>query len=217
MARQGVSKEAYLQVAGATEEELAQQAESEAEQTLKREAVLAAVVDAEQIEPTDEQVLEALAPSAERNKTTPQKLFKQLESSGRLLRVRNDLASRQALELLVEQAKPISVEQAQAREQLWTPEQRGESGSASEQLWTPVRGGALGAQLWRPRGRQSHPSAPGGPTLAATRPPKSPHRRKRNVAADRSGRRRPIATFGRNPPRKDERSEDHEPTRTDGR
>jgi trigger factor len=137
LARQGVSKEAYLQVAGATEEELAHQAESEAERTLKREAVLAAVVDVEQIEPTDEQVLEALAPSAERNNTTPQKLFNQLESNGRLLRVRNDLASRQALELLVEQAKPISVEQAQAREQLWTPEQRGESGSASEQLWTP--------------------------------------------------------------------------------
>jgi trigger factor len=137
LARQGISKEAYLQVAGATEEELAHQAEPESEQTLKREAVLAAVVDAEQIEPTDEQVLEALASSAERNKTTPQKLFKQMDSSGRLARVRNELANRQALELLVEQAKPISVERAQAREQLWTPEQRGESGSASEQLWTP--------------------------------------------------------------------------------
>lgn len=137
LARQGVSKETYLQVAGATEEELAQQAESEAEQTLKREAVLAAVVDAERIESTDEQVLEALASTAERNHTTTQKLFKQLESSGRLARIRNELAHRQALELLVEQAKPISVERAQAREQLWTPEQGRRSGSASERLWTP--------------------------------------------------------------------------------
>jgi len=137
LARQGVSKEAYLQIAGATEEQLAGQAEPEAEQTLKREAVLAAVVDAEQIEPTDEQVLEALASSADRNNTTAEKLFGQLDANGRLVRVRNELAHRQALELLVEEAKPISVERAQAREQLWTPEQRREPGSASEQLWTP--------------------------------------------------------------------------------
>lgn len=137
LARQGVSKEAYLQIAGRTEEQLSEQAEPEAEQALKREAVIAAVVEAERIEPSDEQVLEALTPSAERNKTTAEKLLHQLESGGRLARVRNELAGRQAVELLVEQAKPISVERAQAREQLWTPEQRTESESASEQLWTP--------------------------------------------------------------------------------
>jgi len=137
LGRQGVSKEAYLQIAGATEEELAHQAESDAEQTLKREAVIAAVVEAELIEPTDDQVLEALVPSAERNKTTPEKLLHQLESGGRLARIRNELAGRQAVELLVEQAKPISAERAQAREQLWTPESSERPGKASEQLWTP--------------------------------------------------------------------------------
>ena len=44
------------------------------------------------------------------------------------------MANRQALELLVAEAKPITVEQAKAREELWTPEkERGESG----QIWTP--------------------------------------------------------------------------------
>jgi hypothetical protein len=35
--------------------------------------------------------------------------------------VREDLAARQAVELIAEQAKPISPELAHAREKLWTP------------------------------------------------------------------------------------------------
>ena len=65
-ARQGISKDAYLQIAGKDEEALAHEAEPEAAQALRREAVLAAVVEAEQIEPTDEEIREMLAPSAER-------------------------------------------------------------------------------------------------------------------------------------------------------
>jgi hypothetical protein len=41
---------------------------------------------------------------------------------------------RRALEVIAEQANPIPLEQAQAREQIWTPEkEREEKGS----LWTP--------------------------------------------------------------------------------
>ena len=41
---------------------------------------------------------------------------------------------------LAEEAKPISVEQAQARDKLWTPGREGaESGSAGR-LWTPGSG-----------------------------------------------------------------------------
>jgi len=50
LARQGISKEAYLQIAGKDEETLAHEAEPEAAQALKREAVLAAIVNAEGIE-----------------------------------------------------------------------------------------------------------------------------------------------------------------------
>ena len=54
LARQGISKETYLRIAGKDEETLAHEAEPEAAQALKREAVLAAVVEAEGIEPTDD-------------------------------------------------------------------------------------------------------------------------------------------------------------------
>jgi trigger factor len=138
LARQGISKEAYLQIAGKDEEEMAREAEPAAAQALKRDAVLAAIVNAEGIEPTDEQVLEALEPSAERTGSSPEELLEQLRKADRLQAVRDDVANRQALELVVREAKPISVEQAKARDKLWTPgKESSEQGGG--QLWTPGR------------------------------------------------------------------------------
>jgi len=136
LARQGISKEAYLRIAGKDEETLAHEAEPEAAAALRREAVLAAVVDAEQIEPDEARILEELGPAAERAGTTTEKLLERLRSSGRLERVREDVANQMALELLVHEAKPISVEQAKARQKLWTPGKEGAQ-QGSGQLWTP--------------------------------------------------------------------------------
>lgn len=108
LARQGITKEMYLQITGGTEEDLAHQAEEEAEQSLRRDAVVAAVAEAEQIDPTDSEILEALEPTAERNKTTADKLFEDLQKNGRLGRVRRELASTKAVQLLVAEAKPVA-------------------------------------------------------------------------------------------------------------
>jgi trigger factor len=136
MARQGISKESYLRLSGRDEETLAHEAEPEAAAALKREAVLAAIVDAENIEATDDQVREALEPTAERQGTTVDKLMDQLSATGRLDRLRREVATRQAIERLVAEAMPITVEQAKARQKLWTPgKERAERGSG--QLWTP--------------------------------------------------------------------------------
>jgi trigger factor len=136
--RQGISKQAYLQITGKDEEQLAHEAEPEAAQALKREAVLAAIVEAEEIVPSDDELLEALTPVAERESEQPQKVLEELRKAGRLDRIREDLATSQAIELLVREAKPISVEQAQARDKLWTPGKgEGESEAQGGQLWTP--------------------------------------------------------------------------------
>jgi trigger factor len=136
LARQGINKETYLQIAGKDEETLAHDAEADAAPALRREAVLAAVVAAEQIEPTDEELVEALRPAAERDGSDPQELVEQLRKAGRLDQLREDVAARQALELLVREATPITVEQAQARDKLWTPGKE-DSESRPGQLWTP--------------------------------------------------------------------------------
>jgi len=136
LARQGVSKETYLRLTGKDEESLAHDAEPDAASALRREAVLAAIVEAEKIEPADEELVEALRPAAERDGSDPEKLVEQLRTAGRLETLREDVANRQAVELLVAQAKPISVEQAKAREKLWTPGQE-EAAEGAGQLWTP--------------------------------------------------------------------------------
>jgi trigger factor len=136
LARQGISKDTYLKITGKDEEELAHDAEPDAANALRREAVLAAVVEAEQIQPADEELVEALRPAAERDGSDPTELVAQLRKAGRLDALREDVANRQAIDLLVAEAKPISVEQAKAREKLWTPG-REETAGESGQLWTP--------------------------------------------------------------------------------
>jgi trigger factor len=137
LSHQGISKEAYLRISGKSEEELLEEAKPDAERALRREAVLAAVVEAEGIEPSEEDLLRALEASAQREGTTPQKLRARLESAGRLDDLRADLASRQALDVLADAAKPISVEAARARDKLWTPGREEGSEAPSGRLWTP--------------------------------------------------------------------------------
>jgi trigger factor len=136
LGHQGISRDAYLQIAGKNEEEILAEARPDAEQALRREAVIAAVVDAEDIQPSDGDLLDALQASAAREGTTPEKLRERLEKAGRLDELRDDLAQRQAVDLLAENARAISVEQAQARDKLWTPD-KGEPEGAGQRLWTP--------------------------------------------------------------------------------
>jgi trigger factor len=136
LAHQGISRDAYMRIAGRSEEETIEQAKPDAEQALRREAVLAAVAEAEALEPTEEEMLEAVAEAAPPgDRTSPKKLLDRLRSNGRLDALKDDLAQRKALDLIAESAKPITIEQAQARDKLWTPGS-GEPAGAG-QLWTP--------------------------------------------------------------------------------
>jgi hypothetical protein len=49
--------------------------------------------------------------------------------------LREDIAMRKALDTLVENATPITVEQAEARGKIWTPDKEKEEGG--QELWTP--------------------------------------------------------------------------------
>lgn len=143
LSHRGITREAYLKITGRDEDELIAELAPEAAQSLRREAVIAAVIAAEQIAPSEEDLLEVLTPTAEREGVEPQKLFDELRESGRLEDIREDLAARQAVELIASEAKPISIEQAQAREKLWTPDSdeqqvQGGAESAAARLWTPT-------------------------------------------------------------------------------
>jgi trigger factor len=138
LATQGVDAERYLELAGKTEEELVVESESDAELALKREAVLAAIVEAEGIEVSDGEVNEALRAAAPPDASEKQlkRALKRARSQGADEALREDIAMRKAVDLVVENAKPIPAGQAAAREALWTPEKEG-SGAPSGEIWTP--------------------------------------------------------------------------------
>jgi trigger factor len=112
MRHRGLSKEAYLQLSGKTEREILDEAKPDAEQALRREAVLAAVVAAEGVEPTDEELTEALAHTAEHEGITPEQLLERVRTSGSIDALREDVATRKALDLLVERTTPTPVAKA---------------------------------------------------------------------------------------------------------
>jgi trigger factor len=141
LAGRGMDPNAFLQMQGKTRDELIEETKPDAEKELKREAVVTAIADAEEIEVSDEEMVEALEHSAEHERTTPEKLLERLRQSGRDSMVREDIRARKAIELVADAAKPIPKEdadarkeQAEAREKILAPEQG--QGKAGE-LWTP--------------------------------------------------------------------------------
>jgi trigger factor len=138
--RQGMNPQQYLQLVGKEEEDLVVEAEPEAEQAIKREAVLAAIVEDAQIEVSDDEALDALRDVADRSEQPVdadalRRSFERAKEEGRDEVLREDIALRKAVDLLVESAKPIPAEQADARDKLWTPEKEAEE--KSSKLWTP--------------------------------------------------------------------------------
>jgi trigger factor len=165
LGHQGINKQAYLQISGKTEAELIEESKPDAEQALRREAVLAAIIEAEQIEPTEQQLLDALEGAAEREQMSRQKLLDRLRSAGRVDALAKEVAAEQAIDLVIQTAKPVSPEQAAKKkkpaaakkpaakkkaatkkapaakkkkdpDELWTPEGDKPAGDA-DKLWTP--------------------------------------------------------------------------------
>jgi trigger factor len=142
----GIDPQAYARMQGKDRHQLIDDAEEDAERALRREAVLAAVAEAEDIEPSDDDLLEALGPGEGEN--DPRKLLDRLREHGRDNLLRDEVRLRMAADVIFESAEPIPVAQAEAREQVWTPQksaEQGERGGEDEaeprpgELWTPGR------------------------------------------------------------------------------
>jgi trigger factor len=147
LAARGIDPRAYAQMQGKDRHELIDDAEPDAERTLRREATLAAIADAEEIEVADDEMLDALRDGNGGEK--PEKLLERLRESGRDALLRDEIRLRKAADLVASSAKPIPVEQAKAREALWTPEkgerERAEAERPEAEPGKPGRG-----ELWTP-------------------------------------------------------------------
>jgi trigger factor len=145
LAARGVDPAAYARMQGKTREELVTDAEDDARRALRREATLSAIAEAEGIEVSDDELVEALGPGE--GKEAPENLLAQLRDTGRDSLLRDEVRLRKAADLVVERAKTIPLEQAAAREAIWTPEKAEREGGEGEgeapstqkpgELWTP--------------------------------------------------------------------------------
>lgn len=109
LSSRGMDPNMYLQMQGKTREEAIADAKPDAEQGLRREAVLEAVADAEGIEVTEAEMLEALEPPAG-EKGKPEKLLERLRADGRDVLLVEEIRLRKATDLLIAEAKPIEIE-----------------------------------------------------------------------------------------------------------
>jgi trigger factor len=136
---QGIDPDSYVKASGRTREQMIEEAKDDARRTLARESVLEAVAQAEQIDVSGEDLLEAIARTAERENTTPEKLLERLEENGRDVPIRHELRLRRAVDVIADSATPIEIGTAKARDALWTPDKQRKD-EASSQLWTPGAG-----------------------------------------------------------------------------
>lgn len=143
LAGRGMDPNQFLQMQGKNRDELIEESKPDAEKELKREAVVTAIAEAEAIEVSEEEMIEALAHSAEHERTTPEKLLERLRQSGRDAMIREDLQARKALELVADAAKPIPKEEADERQG---------KAEAREKLLAPEEGKAKAGGLWTPGG-----------------------------------------------------------------
>jgi trigger factor len=143
LAARGVAVEDYLRVTGQTGEELAASVRPRAEDSVKKDLALEAVVAAEGIQVTDEMIEEWVREqAAEGDEDADSAVERLLGDPATKTALRQDLAAQKALDVVVENAKPITPEQAEAKGKLWTPGQESEAaGEKSSPIWTPAGAG----------------------------------------------------------------------------
>ena len=140
LAQRGIDPQMYAQMQGKDRHDLISEGEESAEKSLRREATLAAVAEAEGIEASDDDLIDALGPGE--GKDAPEKILQRLRENGRDLLLREEVRLRKAADLIAEQAMPIPKAQADAREAIWTPDKESEgeaqgAGDKPGELWTP--------------------------------------------------------------------------------
>jgi trigger factor len=135
--RRGIAPETYLQLTGRTAEQLTASMQMEAALSVARELALDAVADQLGIQVSDEQVKQLVREQAEAAGEDADEVIEDLWQHGRHEDLREDLRLREALDRVAAEVKPIPVEQAAARDAIWTPDKEEEKPEAETKLWTP--------------------------------------------------------------------------------
>jgi len=131
MRRRGASLDTYLQVAQTSADELVARLHAEAKRSVAGELVLDAAADKLGIEVTDDDIDGAIRERFEE----PERVIEQLRAGGAYEQERESIRMSRALDRIASEVKRIPLEQAQAREAIWTPDK--EKPKTETKLWTP--------------------------------------------------------------------------------
>jgi trigger factor len=131
MRRRGASLETYLQVTGGSAEDLVGRLHAEAKRSVAGELVLEAAADELGVDVSDSDVEDAIR---ERFVDADQ-VIEQLREGGAFEQERQSIRMARALDRIAAEVKRIPIEQAQARDAIWTPDK--EKPPTETKLWTP--------------------------------------------------------------------------------
>jgi trigger factor len=131
MRRRGSSLDVYLQLTGGSPDALVAQLHGEAKRSVAGELVLDAAADQLGIEVPDEDVETIVRDRFE----DADRVLDQLRESGLFERERQSMRMERALDRITSEVKRIPLEQAEAREAIWTPDK--EKPKTETKLWTP--------------------------------------------------------------------------------
>ncbi len=135
LGRRGIDPNTYFEVTGQAPDMLVAQMHAEAGRSVARELALEAVADRAGIEISDDDVKALIREQAEAADDDPDQVIADIWSHGHQESLREDLRLRAALDRLVADVKPISLDLAEARDKLWTPDK--ENTEPEKKLWTP--------------------------------------------------------------------------------
>ena len=133
--RRGMTIDLYLRLTGQDGTALTENLLAEARRSVARELVLEAAADQLAIEISDAEIEEFLRTQTGTPEEDVAGLISAVWEQGRQEELREDLRMSAALDRIAAEVKPIPLEQAEARKQIWTPEQ--EKPATTAKLWTP--------------------------------------------------------------------------------
>ena len=106
---QGIEPEQYYQFAGSSHHEVEERVRPDAEDTVKKELVLDAVVSAEGIEADEDALMHEIGHLAEDSGRKTEEIVKTMRRNGTYALLEEELARQKALDFLVENAVPIEM------------------------------------------------------------------------------------------------------------
>jgi trigger factor len=120
---QGMDPQQYYQLAGSNHHDFEERIRPEAEDTVKKELVLDAVVAAENITADEDAVMHEIGHLAEESDRSPAEIAETMKANGTYALLREEISRQKALDFLAENATPVEMPEEEESAEAEVPEE----------------------------------------------------------------------------------------------